>query len=83
LRANCDATTIFVGKALCIHEKFEYSYDITNKAHPHPSWLVYFVLNAQPFFINFGAMKLSEVTLKLKVRLAQGVLDLQVFDEVA
>ena len=27
-----------------IHEKFEYSCDVTNKAHPHPSWLVYFVL---------------------------------------
>jgi hypothetical protein len=38
---------------LCIHEKFEYSCDVTNKAHPHPSCLVYFVLNAQPFFINF------------------------------
>jgi hypothetical protein len=36
-----------------IHEKFEYSCDVTNKAHLTPSWLVYFVLKAQPFFINF------------------------------
>ncbi len=34
-----------------IHKKFEYSCDVTNKAHPHPSWLVDFVLKAQPFFI--------------------------------
>ncbi len=54
LWVNCDVTTIFVGKALCIHEKLEYSCDVTNKAIPTPSWLVYFVLNAQPFFINFG-----------------------------
>ncbi len=37
-----------------IHEKFEYSCDVTNKAHPHPSWLVYFVLKTQPFFINIA-----------------------------
>ncbi len=39
----------FRGTALA---PFEYSCDVTNKAHPHPSCLVYFVLNAQPFFIN-------------------------------
>ncbi len=36
-----------------IHGKFEFNCDVTKNLIPTPSWLVYFVLKAQPFFINF------------------------------
>ena len=36
-----------------IHGTFEFNCDVTKNLIPTPSWLVYPVLKAQPFFINF------------------------------